>query len=92
MKKSKVLYVITWLLAGFCLYLVMTMFTGCNRAIYTLTYDFDTAQVQLQDGTVVTGKLESWCDASSLDAVQVKIDGVIYFAHMSDVTLIKGGK
>ena len=40
----------------------------------------------MPDGTIVEGRLESWDDYEG-DQLQVKIDGVTYLIHSSNVVL-----
>lgn len=37
---------------------------------------------------MVDGKVESWKDFEDGDQIQVKIDGVTYLVHSSNITLI----
>ena len=54
---------------------------GCNKQILDTTYRYDRAIIQLQDGTVT--------DFEDGDQIQVKINGVTYLVHSSNITLIK---
>lgn len=63
--------------------------TSCNQQILDTNYKFDKAIISLPNGEVIEGKVESWTDYENSDQVQVKIDGVVYFCHHSDVVLIK---
>ena len=51
-------------------------------------YKYDRAIIYLPDGTVVDGKVQSWTDFEDGDQIQVKIDGVTYLVHSSDIALI----
>ena len=63
--------------------------TACgNRQIFDVTYTFDRAIISLPNGTVVDGKVQSWTDYEDGDQIQVKIDGITYLVHASDVALI----
>lgn len=66
--------------------LVVTL-SGCNKQIIDTTYKFDKAIISLPNGDVVEGKVDSWKDYDG-DQIQVKIDGVTYLVHSSDVALI----
>ena len=57
--------------------------------IVDLTYAYDTAIIQLPDGTIVRGEVESWTDYDNSDQMQVKVNGKTYLVHSSDVALIK---
>lgn len=60
-----------------------------NRTLIDLTYAYDTAIIQLPDGTIVRGEVESWTDYEGSDQIQVKVNGKTYLVHSSDVALIK---
>ena len=77
---KKILTVCVSALAG-----VMLM-TGCNKQVVNLTYSYPWAQLKMPDGTIVEGKLNSWDDYEG-DQLQVKIDGVTYLVHSSNVIL-----
>ena len=68
--------------------LVVTL-SGCNKQIFDTTYSFDKAIVSLPNGDVIEGKVDSWSDYEDGDQIQVKIDGVTYLVHSSNVALIK---
>lgn len=68
--------------------LVCGIFAGCNQQMFDTTYRFESAQVLMPDGTVVSGKCTSWKDYEDSDAVQVVIDGKTYYTHLSNVVLI----
>ena len=63
------------------------VFTG-NRQIFDTTYRFDRAILSLPDGTVVSGKVDSWKDYEDGDQIQVKIKGTTYLVHSSNIVLI----
>lgn len=61
---------------------MMLMFlTGCNRQVIDTTFSYDNAILALPDGSVVSGKIESWKDYDDGDQIQVKIDGTTYLVH-----------
>lgn len=69
--------------------MVATIFVGCgNRQVFDTTYKFDRAIISLPDGTVVSGQVQSWKDYEDGDQIQVRIDGVTYLVHSSQVVLI----
>ena len=89
MKKAK------WILIGI---LILALVIGAavvinaefyNRTLIDLTYAYDTAIIQLPDGTIVRGEVESWTDYDNSDQMQVKVNGKTYLVHSSDVALIK---
>lgn len=69
--------------------IVLTMsLSGCNKQIVDLTYSYERAIISLPNGEVVDGKVQSWTDYEDGDQIQVKIDGVTYLVHASQVALI----
>jgi hypothetical protein len=62
------------------------LMAGCNKQVIDLTYEYNWAQLKMPDGTIVEGKLNSWDDYEG-DQLQVKIDGVTYLVHSSNVVL-----
>ena len=65
----------------------MYFFTG-NKQLLDTTNNFDRAVLSLPDGTVVSGKVESWRDYDDGDQIQVRIDGTTYLVHSSNIVLI----
>lgn len=72
-------------LALLCL---MGILAGCNRSLIDTTYKFDYVQIELPNGTVVGGKIQSWKDFDDGDQIQVTIDGKTYLTHSSRVVLV----
>lgn len=68
---------------------VLCGLAGCNRQLVDVTYNFDRAIVYLPNGQVIEGKVESWKDYEDGDQIQVRIDGVTYLTHASNVVLIE---
>lgn len=64
------------------------MLSGCNRPVIDTTYKFNYAYIELQNGTVIEGSVQSWYDYEDSDQLQIKIDGVTYLVHSSNCTLI----
>ena len=74
-----------------CAALVLAaLLCGCNKQIVDLTYAYDWAEIKMPDQTVVSGAVESWKDYGDGDQLQVKIDGVTYLVHSSQVVLTAG--
>lgn len=71
---------------------VMLLLSGCgfNKELIDTTYSFESAIVQLPDGTIVVGDLDSCTDFQDGDCVQVTIDGKTYLVHSSNAALIHG--
>lgn len=59
-----------------------------DKPIYTV-FSYDNAILALPDGSVISGKIESWKDYDDGDQIQVKIDGTIYLVHSVNIVLIK---
>lgn len=69
---------------------MMLMFlTGCNRQVIDTTFSYGNAILALPDGSVISGKIESWKDYDDGDQIQVKIDGTTYLVHSVNIVLIK---
>lgn len=67
---------------------MMLMFlTGCNRQVIDTTFSYDNAILALPDGSVISGKIESWKDYDDGDQIQVKIDGTTYLVHSVNIVL-----
>ena len=62
--------------------------TGCNKQLVDLTYSYERAIISLPNGEIIDGKVQSWTDYEDGDQIQVKIDGVTYLVHASQVVLI----
>ena len=62
--------------------------TACNKQVVDLTYSYERAIISLPNGEIVEGKVQSWTDFEDGDQIQVKIDGVTYLVHASQVVLI----
>lgn len=68
---------------------MVTILAGCNKQLFDTTYKFDKAIIYLPNGKIVEGEIDSWTDYEDGDQIQVKIDGVTYLVHSSNVVLIK---
>ena len=67
----------------------MLSLAGCNQQIIDTTYKFNRAIIYLPNGQVVEGKVDSWTDFENSDQIQVKVNGVTYLTHISNVVMIK---
>lgn len=64
-------------------------FTGCgNKDIWDTVYTFDYAYISMPDGSVIEGQVDSWRDYEDGDQLQIKIDGITYLVHSTNVTLL----
>ena len=61
--------------------------SGCNYQAIDLTYNYNYAIIQLPNGEVVEGKVESWCDYDDGEQLQVKIGGVTYLCSSFNCVL-----
>ena len=59
-----------------------------NRQLMDFQNRFDRAVLRLPNGEIVEGKVDSWLDFSDSDVLQVKINGVTYLTHYSNICLI----
>ena len=62
--------------------------TSCNKQLIDTKYHFNYAIIGLPDGNIVEGKVDSWTDFEDGDQIQVKIKGITYLVHSSDVILM----
>ena len=69
--------------------LMVVAMSGCNKQIFDTTYGYDKAIVSLPNGQVIEGKVDAWTDYEDGDQIQVKINGVTYLVHSSNIVLIK---
>ena len=64
------------------------LLTGCNYDVIDTTYSYNRAVIELPNGEIIDGKVQSWWDYEDGDQIQVKIDGTVYLVHSSDAVLI----
>ena len=69
--------------------LLVISLSGCNKQIFDTTYSFDKAIISLPNGKIIEGKIDSWTDYEDGDQIQVKVNGVTYLVHSSNIVLIK---
>lgn len=79
---------VTIIIALILLAIIAGLLSGCNAQLIDTTYYIDKAMIKMPDGTVVSGKVESWKDYENSDAIQVKIDGVTYYTFLGNVVLM----
>ena len=72
----------------FIILFIYMLLSGCNKQMIDTTYKYDRAIIELRNGTIVEGKVQSWTDFEDSDQIQVKIDGVTYLVHSSNIDLI----
>ena len=79
--KQKIIAVVLVLIFAFFL-------VGCNKQIIDTTFAFNYGTIYSPSGDIIAqGKVQSWTDFENGDQIQVKIDGVMYFTHSSNVVL-----
>ena len=61
--------------------------TGCNKKVFDFQYSFNYAIIQLPNGEIVEGKVDSWKDYEG-EQLQIKIDGVVYLTSSYNCTLM----
>lgn len=76
------------IVALFVLFIILFSMCGCNKMLIDTTYSFEYAIIELPNGEVVEGKVQSWTDYEDGDQIQVRIDGTTYLVHSEDIVLI----
>ena len=73
-----------------CAFLIAVVFvlTACNYQVIDLQYNFNYVYIQLQNGELIEGKVESWTDYEDGEQLQVTIDGVTYLTNSYNCTLV----
>ena len=80
MKKFKIIAITLIMMLG--------MVACGNQQFLDTTYTFDRAIISMPDGSVVEGDVDTWRDYEDGDQIQVKINGVTYLVHSSNIALI----
>lgn len=85
MKHTKIIAVVLVLVLVLIFAFILS---GCNQQIIDTTFTFNYGTVYSPGGDVIAqGKVQSWKDFDDGDQLQVKIDGVMYLTHSSNVIL-----
>lgn len=66
-------------------------FSGCeysNMQVMDTTFNFDKAIIFLPNGESIEGEIDSWLDFENSDMIQVKINGITYLTHATNVIMI----
>lgn len=72
-----------------CGMIMLFSLAGCgNKTMFDTTYTFSKAIIQMPDGEIIKGDVQTWNDYDDGDQIQVKIDGATYLVHSSNVVLI----
>ncbi len=86
MKKNKIIIIILAL----TIILATVFCTSCNMQIIDTKWSFDYAYIDLGNGKIIEGNVDSWKDWDDSDMIQVTLkDGKTYFTHSKNVVLIK---
>lgn len=68
--------------------LTISTLTGCsNKDVWDTVYTFDYAIIELPNGEVIEGEVQSWYDYEG-EQLQVKINGVTYLTSSTKCILI----
>ena len=67
--------------------IIGTLFSGCNKQVIDLNYNFKYAIIETGIG-IIEGEVQSWKDYDESDQIQVKIDDTTYLVHSSRITLM----
>ena len=68
--------------------LTISTLTGCsNKNVWDTVYTFDYAIIELPNGEVIEGEVQSWYDYEG-EQLQVKINGVTYLTSSTKCILI----
>lgn len=59
-----------------------------NKQWIDTTYRYNKCIIELPNGEIVSGDVQSWTDYDDVDQIQVKVNGITYLVHSSDIVLI----
>ena len=59
-----------------------------NKDYFDTAYTYHEAVIAMPDGIVVSGEVQNWRGYGNGDQIQVKIDGITYLVHSSDIVLM----
>ena len=76
------------IIAILCVTVMTFGLTGCgNKKVFDLQYSFNYAIIQLPNGEIIEGKVDSWKDYEG-EQLQIEIDGIVYLTSSYNCTLI----
>ena len=76
------------IIAILCVTVMTFGLTGCgNKKVFDLQYSFNYAIIQLPNGEIIEGKVDSWKDYEG-EQLQIEIDGIVYLTNSYNCTLI----
>ena len=77
------------LLVIFTVLLSSVELTGCgNRRLIDTTYTYRYAIIELPNGEIIEGNIDSWADDDNSDAICVRINGIDYYTTSNNATLM----
>ena len=86
MKKNRILFICLILIV----LLISTFCVGCNMQIIDTKWSFDYVYIDLGNGKIIEGNVDSWKYWDDSDMIQVTMkDGKTYYTHSENVVLIK---
>lgn len=62
--------------------------TGFNKQIIDLQYSFNYGIIELPNGEIIEGRVQTWTDFEDGDQIQVRINDVVYLVHSTDIVLM----
>lgn len=68
--------------------MTIVVITGCNKQIIDTTYRYERVQFTLPNGELIEGEVQSWTDYVNGDQIQVKVNGIQYLVHCSNIVLM----
>ena len=76
------------IIAILCATVMIFGLTGCgNKKVFDLQYSFNYAIIQLPNGEIVEGKVDSWKDYEG-EQLQIEIDGIVYLTNSYNCILM----
>ena len=69
-----------------CSLLFLLLVSCGNQQFFDTTYTFNYAILELPNGKIIEGRLDSWRDYEG-DSIQIVINGDTYYAHMMNVVM-----
>lgn len=67
--------------------LVLLCLTGCNYRVLDLQYNYKYAIIELPNGEIVEGEIQSWSDSES-DSVCIRVNGIDYYTSTNKAVLM----
>ena len=69
--------------------MIIATLSSCNYQAIDLHYNYNYAIIQLPNGEIVEGKVDSWRDYEDGEQLQVTIDGVTYLCSSYNCVLLE---